>query len=90
MKVLFDPVIINHYYQQVLNVGDVMQDSALLFADLAISPTNFAVEPAFVLATLHRAENTDGPVRLASIVSALNEVHRTIAPVVLPLHPRTQ
>jgi len=38
---------------------------------------------------LHRAENTDNPKRLAAIVAALNEISATLAPVVLPLHPRT-
>ena len=41
----------------------------------------------YVLATLHRKENTDDPVRLSSILGALatNE-----GPVVLPIHPRTK
>lgn len=74
---------------QVLQVGDVMQDSALLFAEQAIPP---AVElpKGFILATLHRAENTDHPERLKAIVAALNEINSTFAPVVLPLHPRTR
>lgn len=74
----------------VLNVGDVMQDSALLFAEFASPPESFDGGDGFVLATLHRAENTDDPARLADIVSALNEVHSKIAPVVLPLHPRSR
>jgi UDP-GlcNAc3NAcA epimerase len=43
----------------------------------------------YVLATVHRAENTDDPARLANIVSALETVAAAL-PVVLPLHPRTQ
>jgi len=74
----------------VLNVGDVMQDSALFFAQRACSPKNFTHSSGFVLATLHRAENTDDPERLTALVTALNAVHRTIAPVVMPLHPRTR
>lgn len=74
----------------ILNVGDVMQDSALLFSQLAQRPLNLEIENGFVLATLHRAENTDDPSRLAAIVGALNQVHTTIAPVLLPLHPRTK
>lgn len=74
---------------QVLQVGDVMQDSALLFSEKAIAPqAQFPGE--FILATLHRAENTDNPERLANIVEALNEVHKTSMSVVLPLHPRTR
>jgi UDP-GlcNAc3NAcA epimerase len=74
---------------QVLQVGDVMQDSALLFAEKAVPPAGELPE-GFILATLHRAENTDNPQRLAAIVSALNALHKTVAPVVLPLHPRTR
>ena len=43
----------------------------------------------FALCTIHRPENTDDPVRLASIVGALNEISRKMS-VVLPLHPRTR
>lgn len=75
---------------KVLQVGDVMQDAALLFAERAVAPTDNALPERFILATLHRAENTDNPERLASIVAALNHLHQTQAPVVLPLHPRTR
>ncbi|AJF07641.1 non-hydrolyzing UDP-N-acetylglucosamine 2-epimerase [Geoalkalibacter subterraneus] len=74
---------------QVLQVGDVMQDSALLFTEKAEPPAGDLPE-RFVLATLHRAENTDYPERLAAIVAALNQIHGTLVPVVLPLHPRTR
>src|SRR5690606_12228041 len=43
----------------------------------------------FVLATIHRAENTDDPRRLGAIVGALRELAAEI-PVVLPVHPRTR
>jgi UDP-N-acetylglucosamine 2-epimerase len=41
------------------------------------------------LATLHRAENTDDPKRLKSILKALSEIGKEVS-VVLPLHPRTK
>lgn len=77
----------------VHEVGDVMYDAALLFAGKARAGSTIfgrlGLEPAtYVLATLHRAENTDDPQRLAAIVSALDAVAREM-PVVLPLHPRT-
>ena len=78
---------------QVLKVGDVMQDSALYFAERANFDFNKYPEvPAkdFVLATIHRAENTDNLDNLAGIVKAINHIHTTVAPVVLPLHPRTR
>jgi UDP-GlcNAc3NAcA epimerase len=75
---------------KILNSGDVMQDSALFFSRRASKPLAFDVAEGYVLATLHRAENTDDPARLASIVEALNVIHHTITPVVLPIHPRTR
>jgi UDP-GlcNAc3NAcA epimerase len=75
---------------KVCQVGDVMQDSALLFAEKAVPPADCDIPAKFILATLHRAENTDSPQRLAHIVEALNQVHHDHAPVVLPLHPRTR
>lgn len=41
-----------------------------------------------MLATIHRAENTDDPRCLAKLFSALAMVAREL-PVVVPLHPRT-
>lgn len=75
---------------KVMQVGDVMQDAALFFAARAVKPSQICDSQEFVLATLHRAENTDDPIRLANIVRALNFIHHNIAPVVLPLHPRTR
>lgn len=75
---------------KILTVGDVMQDSAILFSKKASSPQNMIEKKDFILATLHRAENTDDPKRLSSIISGLNYLHQNLAPVVLPLHPRTK
>ncbi|MGX9393872.1 non-hydrolyzing UDP-N-acetylglucosamine 2-epimerase [Nitrobacteraceae bacterium UC4446_H13] len=74
----------------ISKVGDVMQDSAILFASHAVKPEKIEVTDPFVLATLHRAENTDDPERLATLIDALNMIHRRVARVVLPLHPRTR
>lgn len=71
--------------------GDVMYDAALFYRDLARRPDWFAEhgleEGAFVLATVHRAENTDDAARLAAIFAGLAQSE---LPVVLPLHPRTR
>lgn len=79
---------------RIVAVGDVMYDAALQVADRAEERsaifTSARVSPGnYVLATVHRAENTDDPVRLANIVAALDKVAQTL-PVVLPLHPRTE
>jgi len=44
---------------------------------------------AYILATVHRAENTDRKEHLSNILEGLGEVSREI-PVVFPLHPRTR
>ncbi|HRR40810.1 MAG TPA: UDP-N-acetylglucosamine 2-epimerase (non-hydrolyzing) [Syntrophales bacterium] len=71
--------------------GDVMYDAALYYRDRARPPRWFAdlgIEPGrYVLATVHRAENTDDPVRLRGIFQGLGGCNR---PVILPLHPRTR
>ncbi len=74
----------------MLQVGDVMQDAALFFAERSTRPASFTADGDFILATLHRAENTDDPVRLGNIVQALNDIHENVARVLLPLHPRTR
>lgn len=75
---------------QVELVGDVMLDAVKLFSQQAAPPAEWPGLQGYVLATFHRAENTDDPQRLAEIVAGLNEVHRQVAPVVVPLHPRTR
>lgn len=69
-------------------VGDIMKDVAFFYKDLARKPA-LALPGSFVLATLHRAENTDDPQRLTNLVTTLNEISAE-TPVVLPLHPRTR
>lgn len=80
---------------RIHQVGDVMYDVALYHGLRARQLTGSAVgrfrtqEKEYVLATIHRAENTDDPVRLKVIVDALVEISRHI-PVIWPLHPRTR
>jgi UDP-GlcNAc3NAcA epimerase len=78
----------------VHNVGDVMYDVALFYRERARRHSDVMarlklVDKGFALATCHRAENTDDPVRLKEIVLALAEITTTL-PVVFPLHPRTR
>jgi UDP-GlcNAc3NAcA epimerase len=78
----------------VNNVGDVMYDASLFYAGAARERSRavetLGVEPGgYVLATCHRAENTDDPRRLGEIATALGALARDI-PVILPLHPRTR
>lgn len=75
---------------KVLQVGDVMLDATLSYKHLALRPASAGIEEdtPFVLCTIHRAENTDDPARLAGIVQILNQIGDRL-PVVLPMHPRT-
>ncbi|SDZ37949.1 UDP-N-acetylglucosamine 2-epimerase (non-hydrolysing) [Micromonospora pattaloongensis] len=74
-------------------VGDVMVDVCLRIRDLvlrgeAVRPTlpeGIDPDAPYLLATLHRAENTDDPARLAALVDALVELP---VPVALLAHPR--
>lgn len=74
--------------------GDVMYDAALHFGEEARRRSDILARlglqsGGYVLATVHRAGNTDEPGRLASIVGGLLAVSREL-PVVVPLHPRTR
>lgn len=80
--------------QGVSLVGDVMYDVALQFSEIAERKSSALThlglsEKSFVLATCHRAENTDNLGRLASILRALNTIAQEKT-VVLPIHPRTR
>lgn len=73
---------------RIMKNGDVMQDAALFYSDKAKRP-EVTIPEHFVLCTVHRAENTDDPERLAGIFDALENLSKSL-PVVLPLHPRTR
>lgn len=80
--------------EHVVRCGDVMYDAVLHHRAMAEerSPIldTLGLEPGgFILATVHRQENTDDPGRLAGIVEGLTRAAERI-PVVLPLHPRTR
>ena len=78
----------------VVNVGDVMYDATLFFGAKAERHSqiiqNLGLTPKdYVLATMHRAENTDDLDRMSTILDALRKISNQIK-VVLPLHPRTR
>ena len=80
--------------EKVNRVGDVMYDVALYYADKDDAQSRILDDlklsaEQYVLATVHRAENTDNTERLRAIIDGLSGVARDIA-VVLPLHPRTR
>jgi UDP-GlcNAc3NAcA epimerase len=74
-------------------VGDVMYDILLQaqpkIDDHARIPLNrLGLTPQrYVLVTVHRAANTDDPIAMQNIATALNRLEM---PVIFPLHPRTR
>jgi UDP-GlcNAc3NAcA epimerase len=75
-------------------VGDVMYDAAIYYGSTAEAQSHVLHKlglksKEYILATLHRAENTNNPGGLRLIVGGLIQVAREI-PVVLPIHPRTR
>lgn len=76
---------------KIHQTGDVMLDASLFYRELARKPTWFdsldVNSGSFVLATVHRAENTDDRERLDGIFQGLAA---SDAPVIMPLHPRTK
>jgi len=75
----------------VYNTGDVMYDTLAWARHRAVERSSILDELGvrdgeYVLATVHRASNTDDPDRLAAILDGLAT---TDLPVVFPAHPRT-
>ncbi|MDP4935230.1 MAG: UDP-N-acetylglucosamine 2-epimerase (non-hydrolyzing) [Salibacteraceae bacterium] len=83
----------NDFDCKIHRSGDVMQDAALYYAQFSEEKSDVLAKLGnpknFVLTTIHRAENTDDPIRLTSIISALNEINKS-QQVICPLHPRTR
>lgn len=78
---LYDP-------EKVILTGDIMYDSSMHFAELS-QPPHHDIPKKYILATIHRAENTDVISKLKEIIEGLNIINRDI-PVVMPIHPRTE
>jgi len=81
--------------QGVFHCGDLMYDNTLYFRDKAAETSTILrdlgiQDQSFILATVHRPSNTDDPLKLRSILAAINQISiEKNIPVLLPLHPRT-
>lgn len=81
--------------KEVHYVGDVMYDALLDNFQVAERASTVLSRlhldsKQYVLATVHRAENTDDPSRLQRIVQGLVTVAEAGYKVVFPVHPRTR
>jgi len=75
--------------------GDVMYDALLQHIEISEKKSDIMnrlslKKKEYILATVHRAENTDNKKRLAAIFNALEKIAHDLYPVLLPLHPRTK
>lgn len=80
--------------KRIIEVGDVMYDAALFYTknntdNEKILDQYHLQNKKYILATIHRAENTDHLERLEIILTALSNLAKNY-PVILPLHPRTR
>ena len=78
--------------KSIYKVGDVMLDAMMQILPIAREKSNILTtlnikKNSYSLVTIHRAANTDDPVRLHQISNALNRTQDTI---IFPVHPRTQ
>jgi UDP-GlcNAc3NAcA epimerase len=78
----------------VLNCGDIMKDAVGYYSKIAVHKSQIIkslglVDNEYILATIHRQENTDTLAALISIFEGLTALHKT-KKVVMPLHPRTK
>lgn len=80
---------------KMYHCGDVMYDNALYFSEIAEKKSDILKQydlmpNNYILATIHRDNNTDNPERFASIFLSLNKISsENKLKIVIPLHPRT-
>ena len=73
--------------------GDIMKDAVEYYSQFSAIKSTIIKDQKleknkFVLATIHRQENTDDITKLTAIFQALEKIHKTQT-VILPIHPRT-
>jgi UDP-GlcNAc3NAcA epimerase len=71
--------------KKVIRTGDIMYDASLYYRQKCEIDIK---EKDFILLTIHRAENTDNPTKLAEIVKAINDL--VDYKFIFPVHPRTR
>ncbi len=79
---------------KVVKSGDIMKDAVIYYSKTSQSKAKIYTElhlekNNFILATIHRQENTDDINKLKAIFEGLEKIAKETK-VVLPLHPRTK
>jgi len=77
--------------KNILFTGDVMFDSVIYYKNVIVKdPEKYripGIPGQYLLATVHRAENTDNIENLKNIFRAFEQLG---IPIILPIHPRTR
>lgn len=79
---------------KIVKCGDIMKDAVEFYSEFSSEKSNIMAalnlkKDEFVLATIHRQENTDSIENLKAIFKGLEEISKKKW-VVMPLHPRTK
>jgi UDP-GlcNAc3NAcA epimerase len=79
---------------KIVKCGDIMKDAVEFYSEFSSEKSNIMAalnlkKDEFVLATIHRQENTDSIENLKAIFKGLEEISKKKL-VVMPLHPRTK
>lgn len=82
-------------HPNIYHCGDVMYDNSLYFSKLSDENSDILEKlklrnKKFILATVHRNDNTDSKIKLTDLFSTfleITEIHQL--KIILPLHPRT-
>ena len=83
-----------NFPSKIIECGDIMKDAFEYYSELAEKKSTIIsdlklTENNFVLATVHRQENTNDISKLKTIFEGLEKIN-SITKVIVPLHPRTQ
>ena len=79
---------------KIVKCGDIMKDAVEFYGELSnkkstILNTHLLTDNDFVLATIHRQDNTNNKERLTAIIKGLEQINKHCK-VLIPLHPRTK
>ena len=77
-----------------MQTGDIMKDAVEFYSKMASEKSSIIVDlnlkqDKFVLATIHRQENTNSLEKLKAIFKGLESINQKVK-VVMPIHPRTK
>lgn len=82
-------------HPNIYHCGDVMYDNSLYFSKLSDENSDILEKlklnkEKFILATVHRNDNTDSEIKLTDLFSTFLDItEKYLIKIILPLHPRT-